>query len=37
MVDVIDLQLERLNTRLEGLTDILERGSDQSDKLCHIV
>jgi len=36
MVDVIDLQLERLNTRFEGLTDILGRGSDQSDKLCHI-
>ena len=28
MVDVIDLQLERLNTRFEGLTDILGRGSD---------
>ena len=36
MVDVIDLQLERLNTRFEGLTDILGRGSDQSDRLCHI-
>ena len=37
MVDVIDMQLERLNTRFEGLTDILERGSDQSHRLCHIV
>jgi len=36
MVDVIDLQLERPNTRFEGLTDILGRGSDQSDRLCHI-
>ncbi|KAK8472235.1 hypothetical protein PHAVU_002G149100 [Phaseolus vulgaris] len=36
MVDVIDLQLERLNTRFEGLTDILGRGTDQSDRLCHI-
>ncbi|KAK8470073.1 hypothetical protein PHAVU_004G053900 [Phaseolus vulgaris] len=36
MVNVIDLQLERLNTRFEGLTDILGRGSDQSDRLCHI-
>jgi len=37
MVDIIDMQLERLNTRFEGLTDILGRGSDQSDRLCHIV
>ena len=36
MVDVIDLHLERLIIRFEGLTDILERGSDQSDRLCHI-
>jgi len=37
MVDVIDLQLERLNTRFEGLIDILGRGSNQLDRLCHIV
>jgi len=37
MVDVIDIQLERLNTRFEGLINILGRGSDQSDRLCHIV
>ena len=36
MVDVIDLQMERVNTRFEGLTDILGRGSDQSNRLCHI-
>jgi len=36
MVDVIDLQLETLNTRFEGLTNIIGRGSDQSDRLCHI-
>jgi len=36
MVDVIDLQLEMLNTRFEGLTYILGRGSDHSDRLCHI-
>jgi len=28
MVDVIDMQLERLNTRFEGLTNILGMGSD---------
>jgi len=28
MVDVIDLQLDRLNTRFEGLTNIIGRGSD---------
>jgi len=28
MMDVIDLQLERLNTWFEGLIDILGRGSD---------
>jgi len=28
MVDVIDIQLERLNIRFEGLIDTLGRGSD---------
>jgi len=37
MVDVIDMQLERLNTRFEGLTDILETSHNQLDSLCHIV
>ena len=37
MVDVIDMQLEKLNRRFEGLTNIIGRGNDQLDRLCHIV
>ena len=35
MVDTIDLQLERLNTRFEGLIDIIGSGSDQSKVMSY--